>query len=93
VGVRVVLLDGRRVLVEEAVEHKGGFAQLAVDDIDPELGSLIAQMAVDGETAAAAEDVRQVASVQRRGGNAEANAVRGRGGALAEGLGEGRLWW
>ena len=89
-GICVVLLDRRGILVEQTIQHEAGFAQLAVDNVDPELGSLVAEVAVHSETAAAAEDVRQVTCIQRRGGDAEAQTVRGGGGALAEGLGEGQ---
>jgi hypothetical protein len=40
-----VLLDGRRVVVEEPVEDEGGLTQLAVDDVDPVLRPLIADVA------------------------------------------------
>jgi hypothetical protein len=83
-----VLLDGRGVLVEEAVEDEGGLAQLAVDDVDPVLRPLIADVADDGDAPSPSEGTREVAGVQRRRRHPEADPVRGRRRAGAEGLGQ-----
>jgi len=74
--VGVVLGDRGGVLVEEAVEDEGRLPELAVDHVHPVLGPLVQHVAVEGEAPSHAEVAREVAGVECRGGDPEADPVR-----------------
>lgn len=84
-GVGVVLPDPVGVLVNQAVEHERRLPQLAVDDVHPELASLVGDVAVDTHAPAHAEGPGEVARLQDRGGDAKAHPVRRRGRSRTEG--------